>query len=49
VTTSASESSSGAQRHGASTSHDQEIWQRIETVVDRAGHSLTDVLESFPV
>jgi len=49
VTTPASQSSSGAQRHGSSTSHDEEVWQRIETVVGRAGHSLTDVLESFPV
>ena len=37
------------QRYGSSTPHDQEMWDRLETAVDKAGHGPADVLESFPV
>lgn len=38
-----------AQRHGSSTPHDQVVWDRITAATNEAGHSLADVLESFPV
>ena len=38
-----------AQRYGSSTPHDQQMWDRIEDAVTKAGHGLSDVLESFPV
>lgn len=38
-----------AQRYGSSTNHDLEIWGRIDDLVARGGHRLSDVLESFPV
>lgn len=37
------------QNYGGSTSHDLEIWKRIEAVIAKSNHSFTDVLESFPV
>lgn len=37
------------QRYGASTSHDQTIWDRIESIAADRGHSVSDILESFPV
>src|SRR5262245_35597838 len=36
------------QRHGSSTPHDQQMWDRIEDAVKKGHHSLADVLESFP-
>jgi hypothetical protein len=36
-------------RHGASTGHDQQIWERIEKLVEKGGHKISDILESFPV
>jgi len=43
------EKTATGQRHGSSTSHDQEVWDRLERVVADAGHALPDILESFPV
>lgn len=38
-----------AQRYGSSTNHDQEIWQRIEGLVESHNHKISDILETFPV
>ncbi len=37
------------QRHGASTNHDEQIRQELDAVTQKAGHRLSDILESFPV
>lgn len=37
------------QRYGASTNHDEVVWNRIESIVADRGHSVSDILESFPV
>jgi hypothetical protein len=38
-----------ANRYGASTSHDEEIWRRLEELIGGGGHKISDILESFPV
>jgi|SRR5688572_20887930 len=38
-----------ANRYGASTNHDADIWNRIETLAEKGGHKFSDILESFPV
>lgn len=40
---------SSAQRYGASTNHDQDIWNRVEDLARTGNRSVTDILESFPV
>lgn len=35
-------------RQGASTSHDVEMWDRLEKIIDDSDRSISDVLESFP-
>ena len=37
------------QRYGSSTPHDVVMWDRVEDTARAGGHSLADVLESFPV
>jgi len=36
-------------RHGASTTHDQDIWAQLESMPERYNLKLADILESFPV
>jgi Macrocin-O-methyltransferase (TylF) len=36
-------------RYGSSTTHDQEIWTKVEKLAEQRGHRLSDILESFPV